>query len=212
MKIEAPELRVDAESLLGGVNWRAVFGSEGPVEVEIGVGKGRFLLAAAGARPDVLHFGVEWANQYLRIAERRALRQGLTNVRFARVDARELLGAVASASVRAYYIFYPDPWPKKRHHKRRLLQLTTAEQLARSLAPGGALHVATDHADYWETIEPLFDAHPAFTRRALFGGEGFPLPVDGPLTNFEAKYGLEGRMRHRASWERRDTCVVRSGG
>lgn len=209
MKIEAPELRVDAESLLRGVDWRAVFGSDGPVEVEIGIGKGRFLLAAAETRPDVLHFGVEWANQYLRIAERRAARRGLTNVRFARVDARELLGALARASVRAYYIFYPDPWPKKRHHKRRLLQLTTANQLARSLAPGGALHVATDHADYWETIEPLFDAHPAFERRTLFGGEGFPLPVDGPLTNFEAKYGLEGRMRHRASWERRDTGVVR---
>jgi len=124
-------------------------------------------------------------------------------VRFARVDARELVErAVPAASVAAYYVFYPDPWPKKRHHKRRFLQARTAEHLARTLLPEGLLHVATDHAEYWEAIEAAIDAHPGFARLPRFGGESFPLPTDLPLTNFEAKYRDQGRPRFRASWRR----------
>ena len=204
IKIAAPELRLDPDRVLEGLDWAEVFGSSGPVEIEIGIGKGRFLLAAAQARPDVNHLGVEWANKYLRIAEARASKRGLENVRFLRVDAGELVGrAVPSASVSAYYVFYPDPWPKKRHHKRRFLQGATAEHLARTLRAGGLLHVATDHDGYWERIEPLFDEHPEFVRLPEFGGDAFPLPIDEPLTNFETKYRLEGRTRHRASWHRR---------
>ena len=197
-------LRLDPEEALAGLAWGKVFARPGPVEVEIGIGKGRFLLAAAEARPDVLHFGVEWANEYLRIAETRAEKRGLQNLRFARVDAKDLvLRSIPDGSVDAYYVFYPDPWPKKRHHKRRFLEPAVADALARTLLPGGRLHVATDHAEYWAVIEPLLDAHPRFVRRPEFGGPGFPLPVDGPLTNFEVKYQTEGRGRHRATWHRR---------
>ncbi len=204
LKIEAPELRLDPERSLAGIDWAGVFGEPGRVEIEIGIGKGRFLLAAAAEHPDVWYLGVEWANQYLRVAERRAARRGLENVRFVRVDARELVTrAIADASIGAYYVFYPDPWPKKRHHKRRFLQPATAEHLARTLQPRGGLHVATDHAGYWETIEPLFDQHPGFERLAEFGGESFPLPPDRPLTNFEEKYLAQGRARFRGSWLRR---------
>jgi len=199
-------LRVDPERAVSGIEWAEVFGTEGPVEVEIGIGKGRFLLAAAALRPDVLHFGVEWANKYLRVAESRAVKRGLENVRFVRADAHELVGrAIPSSSVRAYYVFYPDPWPKKRHHKRRFFQKATVEHLARTLVPGGSLHVATDHGEYWESIEPLLDEHPLFTRLPEFGGEQFPLPVDEPLTNYEAKYRVEGRRSHRGSWTRTGT-------
>jgi tRNA (guanine-N7-)-methyltransferase len=196
-------LRVDPERALEGLDWSEIFGVEGPVEVEIGIGKGRFLLAAAILRPDVLHFGVEWANKYLRIAETRASRRGLENVRFARVDARELVGrCIPPSSVQTYYVFYPDPWPKKRHHKRRFFQKDTVDHLARTLVPGGTLHAATDHVDYWEVIEPLLAGHREFGRLPEFGGEGFPLATDEPLTNFEAKYRIEGRKRHRGSWKR----------
>lgn len=203
LKVEAPELRLDPERILERVDWEEIFGRPGRVEVEIGIGKGRFLLAAAEARPDVNHLGVEWANQYLRIAETRALRRGLDNVRFARVDAAELVRtAIPSASVAAYYVFYPDPWPKKRHHKRRFLQQATVEHLARTLVAGGGLHVATDHEDYWEQIVAVLDGDDRFSRLPEFGGPEFPLPVDLPLTNFEAKYRHQGRGRHRASWRK----------
>ncbi len=197
-------LRLDPDRALDGLDWAEVFGSEGRVEVEIGIGKGKFLLAVAAARPDAHHLGVEWANEYLRIAESRAEKRGLENIRFVRVDARELVArGIPNASVDTYYVFYPDPWPKKRHHKRRFLQLSTVEHLARTLKPGGGLHVATDHDEYWTAIEPLLDSHPAFERLPAFGGDDFPLPADAPLTNFEAKYEVQGRGRHRGSWRRR---------
>jgi tRNA (guanine-N7-)-methyltransferase len=204
VKIEAPELRLDPERILESLDWTEAFGATGPVEIEIGIGKGRFLLASAEARPEVLHFGIEWANKYLRIAETRALKRGLKNVRFARLDGRELVErSVPTDSVSTYYVFYPDPWPKKRHHKRRFIRPETADHLARTLRSGGKLHVSTDHADYWEVIQEVLDAHPAFERLKEFGDESFPFPPDQPLTNFEAKYRIEGRRRRRASWRRR---------
>jgi len=200
LKVEAPALRLDPERVLQVVDWQEIFGSEGRVEIEIGIGKGRFLLAGAEARPDVHHLGVEWANQYLRIAEARALKRRLTNIRFVRVDARELVRRIPSGSVTAYYVFYPDPWPKKRHQKRRFLQKESVDELARSLVPDGTLHAATDHDEYWAAIEAVFDPHPAFERLDRFGGNDFPIAVDAPLTNFEEKYASDGRNRHRASW------------
>jgi len=197
-------LRLDPELAVEALDWRRVFGRDGRVEVEVGIGKGRFLLACAAARPDVLHFGIEWSNEYLRLVETRAERGGLENVRFVRADASDLVRrAIPDGSVSAYYVFYPDPWPKKRHHKRRFLQPENVKALARTLVPSGWLHVATDHDDYWSVIEPLLDTHAAFVRQETFGGPGFPLALDGPLTNFEAKYEVEGRSRYRGSWQRR---------
>jgi tRNA (guanine-N7-)-methyltransferase len=217
-KTEAPELRLDPEQALQRLDWKAIFGTEVPVEVEIGIGKGRFLLAAAAARPDTPHVGVEWSNEYLRIAESRAAKRGMINVRFVRADARRLVhDAIASGSVSAYYVFYPDPWPKKRHQKRRFLQRETVDHLARTLRNGGWLHVSTDHADYWEAIRAATTGHPALAPWPTFGGPDFPLPTDEPLTNFEAKYLVEGRERFRASWRRvagdwcRDTSQPREG-
>ncbi|HEX4824624.1 MAG TPA: tRNA (guanosine(46)-N7)-methyltransferase TrmB [Candidatus Polarisedimenticolaceae bacterium] len=196
-------LRLDPVASVDGIDWRSTFGRAGRVEIEIGIGKGRFLLTVAQARPDVLHLGVEWSNEYLRIAEARAERAGLENVRFIRIDANELVRrAVPERSVTAYYVFYPDPWPKKRHQKRRFLQPANVDAMAATLVPGGWLHVATDHDDYWAAIEPLVDGHAAFARQPAFGGVEFPLPVDGPLTNFEEKYEKEGRRRFRGTWRR----------
>ena len=203
IKVEAPELRLVPEFFVEGFDWAEVFESPGPIEVEVGIGKGRFMLAAAEARPDARYFGLEWANKYLRFAEARAVRRGLKNVRFARVDARELVcRAVPSASVAVYYVFYPDPWPKKRHQKRRFFVPLTVGHLARTLVPGGLLHVATDHSEYWEALHPLLDDHAAFERLARFGDVDFPLDPEAPLTNFEVKYAREGRQRHRGSWRR----------
>jgi len=203
IKIEAPELRLDPSQVVESIDWTDLLGAAGPVEVEVGIGKGRFLLAAAAARPDVQHVGIEYANKYLRVAESRARKRGLTNVRFVRVDAKEMIPAIPDRSVEAFYVFYPDPWPKKRQHKRRFFDAPTVAHLARALVAGGWLHVVTDHDDYWSVIEPLVDREPGFERQAEFGGPQFPLPTDGALTNFEEKYGREGRSRHRASWRAR---------
>lgn len=199
---ESP-LRIDPERALAGLAWTDVFRSAGPVEVEIGIGKGRFLLEVASARPEVNLLGIEWANEYLRIVEKRAEKRGLANVRLVRVDARDLVArGIPDASVDAYYVFYPDPWPKKRHHKRRFFQRPTVDHLARTMKPGARLHVATDHDEYWSQIRLVLDLHPQFTPLAEFGGDGFPLSPEAPLTNFEAKYAEQGRSRNRGSWIR----------
>ena len=203
MDVALASLRLDPERALAGLIWSEVFGRVAPVEVEVGIGKGRFLLTAAAARPEVDHLGIEWANEYLRIAETRAGKRGLRNVRFVRVDAKLLVArAIPEASVAAYYVFYPDPWPKKRHHKRRFFDRSTVDRVVATLVPGGWLHVATDHDAYWEVIEPLLDGTAGLEREPAFGGPAFPLRPDGALTNFEAKYEVEGRSRHRGTWRR----------
>jgi tRNA (guanine-N7-)-methyltransferase len=200
LKVEAPELRLDPVRMAEAFEWTEIFGSTGPVEVEIGIGKGRFILEAAAGRPDIQHLGVEWANKYLRIAEARAVKRDLKNIRFVRMDAKLMMSAIPDNSVSAYYVFYPDPWPKKRHLKRRFLVPEMATQLTRTMTDSGLLHVATDHIPYWSEIEPLFDHHPEFERLPEFGGEQFPVPADEPITNFEIKYRVQGRTRNRGSW------------
>ena len=203
IKIGAPELRLDPERIVESVDWHEVFGAVGPVEVEVGIGKGRFLLAAAAARPEVLHLGVEWANKYLRIAEHRAKRDGLKNVRFARVDARELVcRAIPAVSVAAYYVFYPDPWPKKRHHKRRLIQKPFVEAAVQCLVPGGHWAVQTDHAEYFEAIADLLRSHPDL-REVPFDDPEFGVEAARVATNFEIKYAKEGRTFHQIAVRRR---------
>jgi len=88
----ASPLRLEPVTAVDALDWRRVFGRDGRVEIEIGIGKGRFLLAVAAARPEVLHFGIEWSNEYLRIVETRAERGGLDNVRFIRADGRNREG------------------------------------------------------------------------------------------------------------------------
>lgn len=181
----APELRLPADLAERPVDWEAVFGRHGAVEIEIGLGKGRFLLAAAERRPDVLHFGVEWANRYLRIAEARAARAGLENVRFVRADAVEVVRAIPDGSVDAYYVFYPDPWPKKRHHKRRIVQPAFVQLVRRKLKPGGIFHMATDWAPYAEHMLAVMRDVPGFCN--LAADDFVERPQERPRTRFEAR-------------------------
>src|SRR5512144_1824640 len=129
----------------GPVDFAALFGRLAPVEMEIGVGKGRFLLAAAAANRDRDFFGLEIEPEYAAIARLRAERAGLTNVRCERLDGKAfVLRRLAPGSLAALHVYFPDPWPKKRHHKRRLVDPEWAAAAARALAPGGLLRVASD--------------------------------------------------------------------
>lgn len=201
LKIIPSELRIDSKLGTQPFDWQDWFGRTGPVEVEIGIGKGRFLLEAASRRPEVLHLGVEWANEYLNLVLKRAETRALKNIRLIRIDATLLVAqAIPNDSVDAYYVFYPDPWPKRRHQKRRFLQAKNARHLIRTLKVGGHLHVATDHPDYWEWIETHFAPLKALEPLLTFGGSHFPVEIEKPLTNYEAKYEREGRARFRKSW------------
>ena len=139
------------------LEWAAVFGNAQPVEIEIGVGKGRFLIDAAQKNDQINYLGIEWAAKYLRIAQARSQKRQLQNVRFARVDAREFVEFfVPSASVQAYHIYFPDPWPKGRHHKRRLINSSFIAAVYPLLKDRGRVFIATDYQKYAEEIERLF--------------------------------------------------------
>ena len=161
--------------------WSEVFGDEQPVQIDLGIGKGRFILDAAARLPDVNFVGVEWAAKYLRIAHHRAGRRQLANIRFARTDAREFVEFfVPAASVQAYHIYFPDPWPKKRHHKRRLFNEGFLREVERTLETDGELWLATDFADYFEVMLEVLH-----TSRVL---DEIDAEWLGVRTNYEEKY------------------------
>jgi len=164
-----------------------VFGNENPVVLEIGSGKGRFLISSAVEQPDVNFIGIEKSLHYHRVIDERVRKRHLTNVRLINHDAflvvRDML---PDASLREIHIYFPDPWPRKRDQKRRIVRPESLEQFRRVLVDGGSGIYVTDHRDYFETAAPLIEAAFRSERR-------IPQPEDPPRTNYEAKYREEGR-------------------
>jgi tRNA (guanine-N7-)-methyltransferase len=190
------------EAIGGTLDWDALFAAGRPRELEIGSGKGLFLLNAGRRHPDVDFVGIELARKYARRAAERLERHGLANVRVVWGDARRLLGSVPDRSVRAVHVYFPDPWWKKRHRKRRMFQPEFIAQAARVLVPGGRLEIATDVGSYFEEIVALMADSPAFaTLPALDPGD--PEHDLDYLTHFERKYRIEGRPIFRARYATR---------
>ena len=175
----------------------AIFANHHPVEVELGFGKGRFLLDAAQRRPEHNFIGVEVAGKYLRLAHDRALKRGLTNLRFIHGDAREFVEFFLPAgAVHALHVYFLDPWPKKIHHKRRLLDEGFFEEALRVLEVSGRLWIATDHDDYFEAI---LEGLEAAVERFTLVEAGW----DGATTNYEDKFVSLGSTIHRRVLEKR---------
>lgn len=178
------------EQIHPSIPWNAVarFGRRAPLEVEIGSGKARFLTAAAARQPDHDFLGLELSLAYFRVCRDRVARSGLPNVAVVRADARRFVEtSLPETSVAAFHVYFPDPWPKKRHRKRRLLDGVFLDVLARRLLSGGLLRIATDHADYGAGIALSIETVPLLERLAW---DALPLP---PATHYEIKYSAEGR-------------------
>ncbi len=142
------------------VSWRELFGNDNPVEIEVGFGKGLFLVSAGQANPGTNYFGIEIVRKYQLLTATRLARRGLGNVRVACADARSFLrDRVPDGSVQAVHVYFPDPWWKKRHHKRRVFTPEFAAQCQRVLAAGGQLLVATDVADYAALVRETVAGH-----------------------------------------------------
>jgi tRNA (guanine-N7-)-methyltransferase len=138
---------------LAPVPWGALFGNDRPVEVELGCGRGAFLAAAAIATPERNFFGIERAAGLARAAWAALAATAVTNARVLAADGRcVVLHLVPPRSVSAYHLYFPDPWWKRRHHRRRLVDPAMAEALARTLVPGGRVHLATDVAGLYDAI------------------------------------------------------------
>ena len=157
------------------------------VWLEIGFGGGEHLSAQASAHPEIGFIGCEPFLNGVASLLAEIQRRGLGNVRLHPADARPLLEALAPASIGRIFALFPDPWPKKRHHKRRLIQPETLDLMARVMTDGAELRLATDHPDYAGSMLAALATHSAFT-----GPEGDPndfagRPEDWPPTRYEAK-------------------------
>lgn len=183
---------LDVETLPRPLDFASLFGNANPVEIEIGSGKGTFLYDQARTRPGVNFLGIEWARWFWRYASDRLRRHGCMNARTVRAEALFFLAEfVPDHSVAAMHVYFPDPWPKKRHHKRRLIQAPFMRQVERILIPGGRLQVVTDHKGYSEQIQQVVGQ--SALRVVDYTPPGSAADQEVVGTNFERKYAREGR-------------------
>ena len=179
--------RFGIEATATPVDLDAVFGRSAARVLEIGIGDGETLLALAALHPERDFLGVEVHRPGLGHCLLGIESGGLTNVRLIGHDAVEVLERqLPDASLDEVLLYFPDPWPKKRHHKRRIVQPAFAELLATRLKPGGSFRLATDWAPYAEHMLEVLRASPSF-RNASATGDYVPRPTSRPLTKFERR-------------------------
>ena len=185
---------IDVQRFFGFAAPVAEGGARRPLELEIGSGKGTFLAQQAPLQPETDFLGVEIAKPFWRHAADRARRLALHNVRLLWHDGEAFVRVHCGDGVfEKVHLYFPDPWPKDRHHKRRSFQEPFLREVHRVLAPGGTMHVATDHEGYFAWMEEHAErVADAFERRPFV-----PPASAGPGelvgTNFERKYIPEGR-------------------
>jgi tRNA (guanine-N7-)-methyltransferase len=185
------------------LDWPQLFANDRDVEIEVGFGKGLFLLTEAQKRPQVNFIGIEIERKYQLYAATRIAKRGIVNVRLACADARKFLhDHVPPNSVAAIHVYFPDPWWKKRHQKRRLFNEWFVVECERVLRLGGQLHLATDVDEYFGVMTALLHEKTKLS----------PLETSQPaepthdldyLTNFERKFRKQGKEIYRAVYERR---------
>jgi len=143
----------------------ALFNTPATLEVDVGCGKGRFLLARASSHPQTSFIGIDKLLRRVKRTDRKISMAGLQNVRILRIEAAYAVEQLLpTSSVSAFYIFFPDPWPKRRHHQRRLFSASFMDSLHRTLLPGGLVHIATDYMDYFKEICALFHKDERFAK------------------------------------------------
>ncbi len=184
------------------LDWPTLFGNAQPVEIEVGFGKGLFLLTESQARPDTNFLGIEIARKYYLFSATRIARRERTNVRLVCGDARSFLqDRVADNSVQRVHVYFPDPWWKKRHHKRRVFTGEFAASCTRILVPGGELLVATDVEDYATMVRETVAAHTPLQPTPPPQAHDPAHDMDY-LTNFERRFRRQGKTIHRLAYRK----------
>lgn len=165
-----------------------LFGNSNSPEVEIGCGTGGFLLERAARYPGINFLGIDRVSKWMKAGQKKSEKMDLGNLRFLKAHAASVLERLLPGTVLAFHIYFPDPWPKRRHRRRRLLTKDFLELLRGRLVAGGRIETATDDEDYFMQIKKAVEGIPWGSRREgdrrLFG-EG--------KTNYENKYQAAGR-------------------
>lgn len=198
--IEHPPALLDPAQVPKPFRWESLFGNTNPVELEVGSGKGLFLSNAAKSNPDVNYFGIEIAKKYAHAAAQRAFKNGLENIRVWPGDAKPILAEMVPVrSLRAVHVYFPDPWWKKRHKKRRVFSESLVDDVCRLLIPGGLLSIATDVEEYFQVMRDLVASRPSFKELPAVEVAEPEHELDY-LTNFERKFRIQGRPIYRVQY------------
>lgn len=174
-------LRIFPDQWLDPIDFRKSFNQpERPFEVDLGCGKGRFLLVRSGKFPETNYLGIDRMLNRIRKIDSKAQRLSRKNVRLLRIDAYYATTfLLPPESVDTYYVFYPDPWPKEKHHHNRLFNEPFMDAIARTLKPGGHIHAASDHLPYFDEIYALLKNDKRFEQTDTF------IPAEDEVTDFE---------------------------
>jgi tRNA (guanine-N7-)-methyltransferase len=188
----------------------ALFGRVAPLEVEVGSGKGLFLRSAAAAQPEIDLLGIEVAQKYARFAAAGLAKQGLSNARILAADAvRTFCEVLPDESLAAVHVYFPDPWWKKRHRRRRVMREEFVRRIEQTLRPGGLLHFWTDVEEYFHTTLELLAAQTGLA--GPFDVPETPAENDSAYrTHFERRMRLNGEPVYRAQFTKRPTSPVGS--
>ncbi|WP_339806584.1 tRNA (guanosine(46)-N7)-methyltransferase TrmB [uncultured Marinobacter sp.] len=171
----------------GVIDPRQVFGRDAPLNLEIGFGMGQSLAAMAAAAPEQDFIGVEVHHAGVGAVLKEVEEQGLENLRVYEIDANDVIDlCLPDASLDRVMIFFPDPWHKKRHNKRRLIQHDFVQRIRHKLRVGGILHLATDWENYAEHMLEVMNDSEGFENSLAEGGYA-PRPEDRPITKFEKR-------------------------
>ena len=185
------------------LNWEELYSLKGPVIVEIGSGKGRFIIKSAAENPDKNFLGIEKSLRYSRVLKKRAEKAGLTNFRLLNAEAGYFISKyVPENSVSEYHIYFPDHWPKKRHNKRRLINPAFLKAMTLSLKPGGCIYYATDFKNYFDQMVDVSRTCEEIKETAYQEINPADEDPEAALTNYERKYLIQGRQIYKAAYEK----------
>lgn len=176
----------------------ALFPSAQPLEIELGCGDGAFLIKYAALHPERNFLAVERLLGRIRKLDRKGPRAGLKNLRLLRFEASYALEyLLPRACAQALHVYFPDPWPKRKHHRRRLINARFMELAAIVLAPHGILHLRTDDADYFRQMTAVGRANPTFQETAI------PEELSAVSTDFEKLFMDQGLPIHRTAFQKK---------
>ena len=191
------------------IKWANVFGNNHPIKLEIGFGNGSFLVEMAQRELDCNFLGLEIYKRGMQKARKRVERAGLTNVRLLRAEAEAALPKLfGPEEVKDVYISFPDPWPKLKHRRRRLIKPDFVDTLIRVLQPCGRVHLATDWTDYFREMLESFQGHGGF-KNSVERGFLSQAPAGRPITEYEQAFLEEGRSIYYLIFEK---TVLNHGG
>ncbi len=200
---DAPDVEIFTRQFDDGLSFGDIFNNSNPIEVEIGSGRGRFIIKSARENPQVNYVGIERANKFFHFMKERVEQARVGNVRLLRAEADYFIwGYVPPGSVQAFHIYFPDPWPKTKHRRRRIVNPDFFDLLRSRLVPGGCIHLATDFARYFEIM--LKTGRGCAGLEELYCRTIDPAGADpeSAATHYERRFFMHGLPIYRAAYRK----------